>query len=129
MDPLGPIQAEWFPFGYNMGIRAFTRGPSPMNSSDVIIRAALSADVPQIAELIEPFVEAKKLLPRTDAELVDLTRNGFVAVADDRIVGFAAVEVYSKKLAEVQCLAVCGTRQREGIGKRLVRQCIRRSES
>jgi amino-acid N-acetyltransferase len=98
-----------------------------MNSSDVIIRAALPTDVPQIAELIAPFVEEKKLLPRTDAELLELTRNGFVAVGGDRVVGFAAVEVYSKKLAEIQCLAVCGSRQREGIGKRLVRQCIRRS--
>jgi amino-acid N-acetyltransferase len=98
-----------------------------MSLPDVIVRDATPADVPQISELIAPFVAEKKLLPRTDAELVELTRNGFVAVAGDRIVGFAAVEVYSKKLAEIQCLAVCGSRQREGIGKRLVRYCIRRS--
>jgi amino-acid N-acetyltransferase len=98
-----------------------------MKSPQVIIRAAVAEDVPHIAELITPFVAERKLLPRSEQELLELTRNGFVAVDGERIVGFAAVEVYSKKLAEVQCLAVCQTRQREGIGKRLVRQCIRRS--
>ena len=41
--------------------------------------------------------------------------------------GFAALEVDSRKLAEVRSLAVAGDVQRHGIGKRLVEACVRRA--
>ncbi|GIW94778.1 MAG: N-acetylglutamate synthase [Pirellulaceae bacterium] len=94
---------------------------------EILIRAANPIDVPQIRTLIAPFVEQKKLLPRSDEELTELTRNGFVAEVDKQVVGFAAVEVYSRKLAELVCLAVAEPYQGMGIGRRLVRQCIRRA--
>src|SRR5262245_22802458 len=94
---------------------------------DVEIRAATSNDVDGITQLIAPFVQAKKLLPRSDQELRHLTRNGFVAVVGNEIVGFSAVDVYSRKLAELVCLAVTDERQREGIGKRLVQECVARA--
>jgi len=96
---------------------------------DVEIRPATADDVGGIAQLIAPFVQAKKLLPRTEQELSDLTRNGFVAVVGGEIVGFSAVDVYSRKLAELVCLAVTDERQREGIGKRLVQECVNRARS
>jgi amino-acid N-acetyltransferase len=95
---------------------------------EVTIRPANPADVPQIEALIEPFVAEKKLLPRTLQELTDLTRNGFVALAGNQLIGFSSVDVYSRKLAEIVCLAVAGNYQRSGIGRRLVRQCIRRAQ-
>lgn len=86
------------------------------------------------------------LLSRTKAELIELSRHGFVAMgpssetaaeghADDlqnagsesRCVGFAAVEVYSAKLAELQCLAVDAAHQRSGVGKQLVQLCVQRA--
>ncbi len=94
---------------------------------EILIRPAAPVDVPQIRLLMTPFVEQKKLLPRSDQELSELTRNGFVAEINKQIVGFAAVEVYSRKLAELVCLAVAEPYQRMGIGRRLVRQCIRRA--
>src|SRR5687767_14608291 len=98
-----------------------------MRRPQVDIRQATPGDVSGIETLIGPFVQAKKLLPRTQQELSDLTKNGFVAICNDEIVGFAAVDVYSRKLAELVCLAVTDERQREGIGKNLVQQCINRA--
>jgi amino-acid N-acetyltransferase len=98
-----------------------------MPDEGVIIRPASPGDVPEIAILIEPFVQDRKLLPRTNQELSDLTRNGFVAESAGQLVGFAAIDVYSRKLAELVCLAVAATHQRRGIGHRLVRHCIRRA--
>jgi len=89
------------------------------------VRGASLADVPEVARLIEPYVKQRKLLPRSEEELRDLTQNGFVAESDGQIVGFAAVDVYSKKLAEVQCLAVAKGHQRLGIGKLLVEACVK----
>jgi N-acetylglutamate synthase-like GNAT family acetyltransferase len=91
------------------------------------VRPATPADVDGIDALIEPFVEGGKLLPRTSDELEDLIKSGFVAECGGRIVGFAALEVYSKKLAEVRSLAVAADMQRHGIGKRLVTACIDRA--
>lgn len=99
------------------------------NTSKITIRAAHTADVPAVANLIEPYVRQRKLLPRTEEELRGLSRNGFVAESNDgRVIGFAAVEIYSRKLAEVQCLAVASDYQRRGIGKQLVNHCVRCAE-
>ncbi len=99
-----------------------------MSGELVVLRPASATDVPGIEILIGPFVQERRLLPRTNQELTDLTRNGFVAEIQGTVVGFAAIDVYSRKLAELVCLAVARERQREGIGKRLVRQCIRRAK-
>ena len=93
----------------------------------VSIRTARIEDVPIVARLIEPYVAQRKLLPRTEEELRDLVENGFSAELDGQVIGFAAVDIYSKKLAEVQCLAVAPGHQRRGIGKRLVQACVQRA--
>ena len=92
--------------------------PSP----SVAIRNATEDDVADIAQLIEPFVAQRQLLPRTEQELRRLIPHGFVAEFEGQVVGCAALEIYSKKIAEVQCLAVAAGHQGQGIGKRLV-QC------
>ncbi len=88
------------------------------------IRPARPDDTAKIAALIEPFVGAGKLLPRTIEEVRDLVATGFVAVCQDAIVGFAALEIYSKKLAEIRSLAVSEDQQRLGLGSRLVKACV-----
>lgn len=93
-------------------------------SEGVFLRSSHLEDLPAIRELIAPYVEQRILLPRTDEELARLVLNGFVAVAEGQIVGFSAIEVYSRKLAELQCLAVHPSQQGKGLGKILVRRCI-----
>lgn len=69
-------------------------------------------------------MDGKMLLLRTSLELELLLRHGFIAQHAGKIVGFAAVEVYSRKLAEIQCLAVDEMYQRRGIGRELVNRCV-----
>lgn len=97
--------------------------------TDVMIRPALAADAPALAEFIHPFVEDGKLLPRTLTELNDLLPSFFVAEIEGRIVGCAALEVYSPKLAEIRSLAVSPTTQGLGIGKKLVSACVERAQN
>ena len=98
-------------------------------TSPLEFRSALQNDLPAIGKLIAPHVEQGKLLPRGPDDLVQLVRNGFVADAAGEIVGFAAVEIYSKKLAELLCLAVDQKWQGQQLGKRLVAKCIDRAQS
>lgn len=80
-----------------------------------------------LGRFIEPFVAQGRLLPRTKDELEDLTIDGFIAEDDGRIVGFAAPEIYSSKLAELRSLAVAADQQGRGIGKALVNACVERA--
>ncbi|MBI5671026.1 MAG: GNAT family N-acetyltransferase [Chloroflexi bacterium] len=95
--------------------------------TDVMIRPALDIDALALAEFIKPFVEDGKLLPRTIDELNELLPSFFVAEMDGQIVGCAALEVYSPKLAEIRSLAVSPAAQGLGIGKRLVQSCLERA--
>ena len=61
-----------------------------------------------------------------------MTRHGFVAARVEnevelQLVGFSAIEVYSPKLAELQCLAVHHEYQRSGVGRALVKRCVQRA--
>ncbi|QEG00812.1 acetyltransferase [Stieleria maiorica] len=130
-----------------------SESPSPLAVPQ--LRQALPSDAAAIHALLRPFVMQRLLLSRTHAELIELTRHGFIAMINEtpeegtppgdapgneassdetapeepaqRCVGFSAVEVYSPKLAELQCLAVHPDFQRFGVGKRLVQMCVDRA--
>ncbi len=93
--------------------------------SPLLVRGATVDDLPAVEAFIRPFVAQGRLLPRTSDELEDLLSSGFVAIDDGRLVGFAALEVYSPKLAELRSLAVSDACRGRGIGRRLVDACLR----
>ncbi len=91
------------------------------------IRNAEQRDIPEVMAIIAPYVDERVLIPRDEKDLQKLVPHGFVAEAGGNIVGFAAVEIYSRKLAEVQCLAVLEGYQNQGLGKKLVDACVNRA--
>ena len=95
-----------------------------VDPAGTLIRPSTSDDVAALDDFIQPFVAMGRLLPRTPDELEDLMKLGFIAESEGRIIGFASLEIYSKKLAEVRSLAVAPEFQGHGIGKRLVEACI-----
>ncbi len=101
--------------------------PSMEQHDGFAVRPAREADVVALSLFIAPFVERGRLLPRTHDELEDLTVNGFIAESNSQIVGFAALEIYSSKLAELRSLAVSPDQQGRGIGKALVTACVERA--
>jgi len=97
--------------------------PEPSKPS-FVVREACRDDLPELESLVDRFVQANRLLPRTADELSDLVPFGFVAVSEGHVVGFAALEIYSAKLAEIRSLAVHDGYQGLGIGRELVRRCV-----
>lgn len=97
------------------------------------IRDATLDDLEMVNQFLEPFVEQESLLPRTDSEIATLLKHGFIAevLRDEclRTIGFAAVEIYSRKLAEIQALAVAPDYQGKGVGKALVNRCVERARN
>ena len=98
-----------------------------MDPSDPVpIRPTVSEDAQRVFDFLAPFVAQRKLIRRSLDEVRTLTRHGFLAETDGMSVGFAAVEIYSRKLSEIQCLAVDPGFQKRGIGRRLFLQCLQR---
>ena len=96
----------------------------------VTIRSAAADDISAVADLIKPFVDEGSLLERTYDEFGELLPNFFVAVDESgAIVGCAALEIYSRKLAEIRSLAVSASVQGQGVGRKLVEACVERARA
>lgn len=93
-------------------------------TSQPVIRSARLDDLAHVERFIAGFVTEKRILPRTADELDLLIATGFVAELDGRLVGFSALEIYSRKLAEIRSLCVDPDCQGRGIGRLLVEECL-----
>jgi amino-acid N-acetyltransferase len=82
-----------------------------------------------MSQLIQPQIEQHVLLPRTIDELALLLENYVVADDHGRIVGCAALEIYSSKLAELRSLVVAPEYRGQGLGKRLVEAVLEAARS
>lgn len=104
-----------------------TAEPNKPDRGTVTVRAASPSDLPRVFLFLQPFMEAQQLLERSEEEVAGLLPSAFVAEQDRRVVGFAAVEMYSRKMAEIQCLAVSDDVRRQGIGRQLIQRCVERA--
>lgn len=93
-------------------------------AADASIRLARREDVAAIRSLIEPHVTSGRLLQRATEEIEYLLPTFVVAEQDGAVVGCAALEIYSSRLAEVRSLAVADALQGLGVGRRLVEACV-----
>ena len=90
-----------------------------------MLRKATIDDIEKIYKLINDFAAKNVMLPRSLSELYENIRDFFVFIQDDTLVGCAALHIFWKDLAEIKSVAVLETTQRKGIGRKLVRVCIR----
>lgn len=93
------------------------------------IRQANADDLESVVTLLRPYMEKRLLLNRSSQDVAGLLATGYVAVFEPesdeaKVIGFSAVEIYSKKLSEIQCLAVDGEHRRHGLGRILVQRCV-----
>lgn len=86
------------------------------------IRPAEPGEMSAIRRLIGAY---KSLLMQSDLPRIP---SFFVAELDGRIVGCCALQVYSRRLAEIRSLAVHPDLTRSGIGSQLVEACQRRAK-
>ena len=110
------------------------RDPESPGKQDtgIQLRQAQPVDAEAIHALMRPYVMQRLLLARTEAEIIELTRHGFVAFQEtedqtEKLIGFSAIEIYGPKLAELQCLAVDTAFQGSGVGRQLVDACVERA--
>ena len=88
---------------------------------EVVIRPARPGEMRAIRRLIAQYPESlmQRDLPRVPSFLV--------AELDGRLIGCCALQIYSRRLAELRSLAVAPEHVRRGVGRRLVEACQRRA--
>lgn len=100
---------------------AFAAAAEAPARPQAVVRPARVADMTQVEPLINGFAARELMLPKTLQQLSRNFREFVVAeTADGRILGCAALRVYTPQLAELGSLAVHGDAHGLGVGRRLV---------
>lgn len=81
------------------------------------IRRAKKTDYENIVKLVESF-------PHHLMTEIPSANSFFIALDQDKIIGCCALDIYSKRIAEVRSLAVEKKYHKLGIGTKLVKKCI-----
>ncbi|MBN2453096.1 MAG: N-acetyltransferase [Candidatus Omnitrophica bacterium] len=90
-----------------------------------MIRKATVQDVKKIQKLINFYAKRDKMLPRSLNELYDSVRNFFVYCEGKNIYGCCALDIDWEDLAEIKSLAVARSRVNNGIGGKLLHECLK----
>jgi len=84
-----------------------------------LVKAKLS-DITQMQYLVKNEVKEGVILNRTDDEIATHIRSYVLAKDNGKIVGYTALHVHSKRLAEIRSLIVEESYRGQNIGQRMV---------
>lgn len=87
---------------------------------DITYEKPTLLDIDMMQELVHPEVESGVILYRSDDEIAQNIRSYVVARDKDKIVGFCALHIFSKQLAEIRSIIIDKEYRGFGIGKKLV---------
>ncbi|HIP28976.1 MAG TPA: N-acetyltransferase [Sulfurovum sp.] len=92
-----------------------------------LVKATLD-DIPQMQALVTNEVKDGIILNRTDDEVSTNIRSYVLAKENDKIVGYAALHVHSKRLAEVRSLIVDEKYRAKNIGESIVKFTLKEAK-
>lgn len=92
------------------------------------IRPARTADIAQIKEICEPLIQQRILLGKELVELYESVQEFVVAESEGRVIGFGALHVMWRDLAEVRTLAIRPEYRHHGIGAAILRELLERAK-
>jgi amino-acid N-acetyltransferase len=86
-------------------------------------------DVVQMQELVKSEVETGTILYRSDDDVSTNIRSYTIAICNEKTIGYAALHIHSKHLAEVRSLIVDNSFRGKGVGKEIVKQLLNEAKS
>jgi amino-acid N-acetyltransferase len=84
-----------------------------------LVKAKL-CDIPQMQSLVASEVNKGVILNRTEDEIATNIRSYVLAKEGDRLVGYAALHIHSRRLAEIRSLIVDEAYRGQKIGQNIV---------
>ena len=93
------------------------------------IRKAKISDLKVIHKLINDFAKREQMIPRSLNELYETVRD-FIVYEDTgrNVCGVCGLHIMWEDLAEIRSLAVDKNYQNKGIGKSLVKECLKEAK-
>jgi amino-acid N-acetyltransferase len=95
----------------------------------VVIRKARIKDIKEAHRLINEMAKKNEMLPRSLNELYENIRDIFLATGDGGIMGTCSIHILWEDLAEIRSLAVKKEHQRTGIGRALIKRCMKEAKA
>jgi len=92
------------------------------------IRKAKISDLKQVHKLINEYAKKEEMIPRSLSELYENMRDFIVCEYNANICGVCALHIMWEDLAEIRSLAVDSEYQKMGVGRSLVRQCVKEAK-
>jgi amino-acid N-acetyltransferase len=89
------------------------------------IRKAKISDLKEVHRLINFFAKKEQMLPRSLNEIYETLRDFVICEDKEKICGACALHIMWEDLAEIRSLAVDENYQNIGIGRKLVKHCLK----
>ena len=89
------------------------------------IKKATIKDVKAIHSLVNKFAKKDNMLPRSLNEIYENLRDYVICAENEKVIAVAALHVLWEDLAEIRSIAVARNYQRRGLGKRLIKYCLK----
>lgn len=93
-----------------------------------LVKAKLS-DIPAMQALVISEVKDGIILNRTEDEVATNIRSYVLAKDGDRLVGYTALHIHSRRLAEIRSLIVDEAYRRQNVGQRMVQFTLDEAKS
>jgi amino-acid N-acetyltransferase len=93
-----------------------------------LVKAKLS-DIPQMQALVVSEVKEGIILNRTEDEVATNIRSYVLAKVDGKLVGYAALHIHSRRLAEIRSLIVHEAYRGQDIGHKIVTYTLEEAKS
>ncbi|MDD2400094.1 MAG: N-acetyltransferase [Sulfurovum sp.] len=93
-----------------------------------LVKPTLS-DIPQMQEMVIEEVKSGIILKRTEDEVATNIRSYVVAKEGERIVGYTALHIHSRRLAEIRSLIVDRAYRGQKIGQRMVEYALEEAKA
>lgn len=90
----------------------------------ITVRQARLVDVPAMLVVLEPYIQAGEILPRTEEDIYRSLREWAVAESGGRIVGVGSLLIMWRDLGEIRSLVIDPAYQGQGIGRRLIEHLV-----
>ncbi len=93
-----------------------------------MIRKARLGDIKKIQKLVNFYAKKDEMLPLALNDLYDRIRDFYVYEQSGKIAGCGALHISWEDLGEIRSLAVEKSRQKKGIGKKIVKECLKEAK-
>ncbi len=91
-----------------------------IKQEDILYVKPTLVDIGEMQKLVKPEVDEGIILPRDDDEIATNIRAYVVAKINNKIIGFCALHIFSKKLAEIRSLVVDKSYRRNKVGQNMI---------